>query len=78
MEEAPGYAKVRIAPTPDKRLGWLKVSFESRHGVIRSSWTKADGLWKYEIETPVEAVIVIAGKEHRVNAGRYTFYSEIK
>ncbi|MBO5197097.1 MAG: family 78 glycoside hydrolase catalytic domain [Lachnospiraceae bacterium] len=78
VEEAPGYAKVRIAPTPDKRLGWLKVSFESRHGVIRSSWTKADGLWKYEIETPVEAVIVIAGKEHRVNAGRYTFYSEIK
>lgn len=31
VEEAPGYAKVRIAPIPDARLDWLKGALETRH-----------------------------------------------
>ena len=77
VESAPGYAKVRIAPTPDVRLDWLKAVLDTRHGQIRSEWKKLDTLWRYEITTPVEAVIVIAGREHRVTAGTYYFYSDI-
>ncbi len=76
IEEAPGYAKVRIAPIPDKRLEWLEASLDTRHGKILSKWRKAEELWRYEITTPVEAVIVIDGTEHHVEAGTYYYYSE--
>ncbi len=78
QEEAhPGYARVTIAPHPDRRLDYLKASLETRHGLIRSEWKKADGMWRYEIETPVEATIVIAGKAYTVAKGIYTFYSAL-
>ena len=77
LEEYPGYEKVRIAPLPDPRLDWLEASLKTRHGLIRSRWQKQDGQWRYEIETPVETEVVITGKEYRVGAGRYLFYSEI-
>ena len=75
---APGYEKARIAPIPDKRLGWLKASLHTRHGLIRSQWKQQDGMWRYEITTPVEAEIVIDGKIRQVSAGTYYFYSEIR
>lgn len=77
QEEFPGYEKVRIAPVPDPRLDWLEASLKTRHGLIRSRWQKQDGLWRYEIETPVEATIVIQGQEHSVAKGSYLFYSQI-
>ena len=78
VEEAPGYAKVRIAPVPDARLDWLKASLDTRHGQIRSEWKKEGNLWRYEITTPVETEIVIDGESRKVTAGTYYFYSEIK
>ena len=36
VEEKPGYAAVRIAPQPDKRLDWLEASVETRHGLVCS------------------------------------------
>lgn len=77
VESAPGYAKVRIAPTPDARLDWLKASLNTKYGEIRSEWKKSGTLWRYEITTPVDAIILIAGKEHKVPAGTYYFYSDI-
>ena len=78
MESHPGYEKVRIAPIPDKRLDWLEAVLETRHGFIRSHWQKQGDLWRYEIETPVDAVIVIAGREYQVPKGLYVFYSSIQ
>lgn len=78
VEEYPGYEKVRIAPIPDKRLDWLEAELETRHGMIRSTWKIEDALWRYEIETPVAAEIVIDGKEYPVEKGSYLFYSKIK
>jgi group I intron endonuclease len=77
IEEAPGYAKVKIAPTPDKRLEWLNAELSTRHGRIVSSWKKEGNYWRYEITTPVEAEIVIAGKSLNVKAGTYHMYSII-
>ncbi len=76
VEAFPGYEKVRITPLPDERLGWLKCSYQSRHGLIRSEWSRQDGVWRYEIETPVDAVITIAGKSHEVKKGTYLFFSK--
>jgi len=77
MEEAPGYRKVRIAPVPDLRLDWMDVSLETRHGVVKSKWKKENGHWNYEIETPVDAEIVIAGTTYIVDAGVHIYSSKL-
>ena len=77
VEEKPGYAAVRIAPQPDKRLDWLEASVETRHGLVRSRWEKQRDMWRYEIETPVEAEIVIDGRKTLCRPGRYIFFSEL-
>ncbi len=78
VEEAPGYSKVKIAPVPDERLDWLEAALDTRHGEIRSRWSKGDGFWRYEITTPVEAEIVIAGKAQTVQPGSYLFFGSMK
>ena len=77
IEEKPGYAAVRIAPQPDKRLDWLDASVETRHGLVRSRWEKQRDMWHYEIETPVEAEVVIDGRKTFCRPGRYIFFSEL-
>ena len=77
VEEKPGYAAVRIAPQPDKRLDWLEASVETRHGLVRSRWEKQRDMWRYEIETPVEAEVVIDGRKTFCRPGRYIFFSEL-
>ena len=73
-ESAPGYGRVIIAPKPDARLEWLKAQVHTRHGLVSSAWRRQDGAWRYEVETPVEAEITIAGETRVVPAGRYVFY----
>ena len=75
MEDYPGYQKITIAPVPDNRLDWLKASLHTRHGLIRSEWRQEEDQWRYEIETPVDAVITIAGNTYECSRGRYLFYS---
>lgn len=77
VEEAPGYQKVRIAPTPDSRIDWLKAEVDTRRGKIVSHWRKEDDFWRYEIVTPVEAEVIIAGAIHHVSPGSHYFYSNI-
>lgn len=74
-ERFPGYEKVKIAPIPSERLDWLKVKLDTKYGQIHSEWKKEKAFWRYEITTPVEAEITIAGEIHRVTAGTYYFYS---
>ncbi|MCI5649389.1 MAG: glycoside hydrolase family 78 protein [Fusicatenibacter sp.] len=77
VEDFPGYEKIRIAPKPDSRLDFLNVELETRRGMLRSCWKKENGFWKYEIETPSPAVIVIDGQEQAVEKGSYLFFSQI-
>ena len=75
VEDAPGYAKVCIAPVPDERLGYVKATYQSTQGLIRSRWQyEADGI-HYEIEIPagVQAEIVIDAEVHKVVGGIHHF-----
>ena len=74
VESAPGFERVRIAPRPDERLGWLEASVETPHGKIFSGWYfEPDGL-RYEIHTPVKTCAVIDGKEMELEPGDYLFF----
>lgn len=74
VEEQPGFARVRIAPVPDKRLEWLSASIETRHGYICSKWINIGNQVRYEIETAVPAELVINEKKELVGPGRYTLW----
>ena len=75
---APGYSTVQIAPVPDDRLTMLEAVLETRHGEIRSRWIQKDGMWQYDITTPVPGRIVIAGEAREVAPGSYRYYSPIQ
>ena len=70
----PGFARVRIAPQPDRRLGWLEASIDTRCGRVRSSWRYEEDKIRFEIDTPVEAEVVIGGESRSVPAGSYIFF----
>lgn len=74
IEEYAGYEKARIAPKPDRRLGWLSARLKTRHGTILSRWEYTMEGVRYEITTPVEAEIVIAGESRTVPAGSYLYF----
>ena len=71
--EKPGFEEIIIAPLPDKRLGSLDVKYESIHGIVHSEWHYENGICRYTIETPVNAVVIIDGRKHRVAKGKYVF-----
>ncbi len=71
VEDAPGFARVVIAPHPDPRLGWLDVTLDTVCGPVRSAWRYVDGRPRYEISVPVDATLVIGGKAMQVGRGEY-------
>ena len=75
-EDAPGFSTLIYEPHPDARIGWLSASLETRYGCIRTKWQFVDNEVRYELETPIPAKVVIAGKTRDVQAGKYTFWAE--
>lgn len=73
-EDTVGYEKVRISPHPDKRLDWVNCKLNTRNGEIISNWILQDGVYRYEIGTPVKAQICIEGQEYNCWPGNYVFY----
>ena len=59
----PSSLRAVIAPMPDRRLGWLRVELETKHGRISSAWTYEGDEVRYEIHTPVPTRIFIDGEE---------------
>ena len=73
VEDKAGFEEVIIAPVPDKRLGSIKVSLDTKYGKIVSSWYYEGDKVRYEITTPVKATIIIDGERHCVESGSYVF-----
>lgn len=70
----PGFAKVRIAPVPDARLGAAAGSYRSRRGLIRVAWQVEGQTVTLTVETPVDAEVCLpGGPVQQVRAGSHTF-----
>lgn len=70
----PGYAKARIAPLVDERLGSVRGSYRSRCGEITVQWTVENGSVQLEVSTPVNALLVWPdGTSQSVAAGQYSY-----
>ena len=72
--------KIQIHPYPDKRIGYVKASYDSPYGEIYSSWEFVNESLKMEVRIPpnTEAeVFVPDGRCFSVGSGRYTYEAKI-
>ncbi|MDE7016806.1 MAG: glycoside hydrolase family 78 protein [Lachnospiraceae bacterium] len=70
----PGYAKVRLRPFVDSRLGHVEGSYRSRAGEIKMAWRVEGDKATICFTTPVATRLVLPdGTERDVDAGNYQF-----
>lgn len=56
VESSPGFKRARIAPKPDKRLGFAKCEVMTAAGLYRSGWMYTDdGMLKVCVSIPFDA-----------------------
>lgn len=48
----PAYTRFTVAPYPDARLDWAKLSYASAQGEIRCEWKRQDDCILYTVEVP--------------------------
>jgi len=74
-ESAPGFQHIVFRPIPDKRLGYVKASIESRQGVIRSEWRYEGDTVQYSFTVPegCTATFLLEGKEIELLEGTHNF-----
>jgi alpha-L-rhamnosidase len=75
-----GYKKVKIAPTPDARLGYMDASIETEGGLLRSAWRYHDDHIRFEITVPdgTSALVTLPdGFERTLTGGEYVFVRTI-
>lgn len=75
-----GYKKIRLAPIPDKRLGFAKCAIETVSGRIESHWYYSGDRICFEFSVPqgVEAEVVLPnGFAETVSGGEYTYTIKI-
>ena len=71
VEAAPGYAAIRFAPAPDKRIPWVRASLETDRGTVASDYKKTDDGWKFVFTVPAgsTAVAELFGKTYQLHCG---------
>ena len=77
---APGFAQIRIQPRPDRRLSFVRASFDSIHGCIKSAWTLEDDQFTLRVTIPANttATVTLPNSEtHAIGSGDYEFTSAV-
>ncbi len=75
-EEGAGYKKIRLAPQPNAKLGYVNCSIETVQGRVESNWYYKDGKVYFEFIVPegTEAEIVLPnGHTENVGGGQYMY-----
>ena len=71
----PGYAKIRLAPQPDRRLGSIDATYKSAAGTIKSAWRYEGEKWIWNFTVPegttAEVLLPNAEKPTVYTAGTY-------
>ena len=75
LDGGEGYSCVRIAPVPDKRLGFVDIGIQTKYGELSVYWEYEGDTVNYKINIPtgMTAKIYIGGKSETVNSGKYTY-----
>ena len=75
---APGYSRLRLAPTPGPGLDHARAALETRHGRVECGWERAadDVVVRVVVPEGVEAEVVLPdGRHHTIGGGTHRFTS---
>ena len=75
---APGFAHIQIRPRPDRRLSFVRASFESIRGRIESHWTLNGNQFTLRVTVPANTTATVTlpnAETHEIGSGRYEFTS---
>ena len=71
-----GFKHIVLKPVPDKRLGWIKVEYNSAAGLIKSAWRYEGDQWIWDFTIPEGAVasVFLPGESEskEFTSGSYT------
>ncbi len=75
-DDGEGYRHVRICPIPDRRLGFINIGVETRHGALSVKWKYDEDTVVYDICVPDGTIadICIGENNQTVSGGKYRFY----
>ncbi|MEM8529302.1 MAG: family 78 glycoside hydrolase catalytic domain [Chloroflexota bacterium] len=74
----PGFSKIRIRPKPGGSLDYVKCSFDSAAGEIKSEWTIQNDEFKLKVKTPTETEVELPdGSMSLVKEGSHSFRCSI-
>jgi alpha-L-rhamnosidase len=73
--EAPGFAKLRIQPVIDERIGSVDGSYESGAGLIRSAWKAENGKVEVSVTVPVDTKLVLPVGTYDLKPGSWTSHT---
>jgi alpha-L-rhamnosidase len=54
--DGPGFKRLLIRPQPGKELTWVKASYRSLHGLIKSEWKTEGPKWTFRLTVPANTV----------------------
>ena len=73
---APGYREISVTPHPDKRLGFVDASIQTRSGPVHIHWYLRQETVYYEIDVPAGATAHLhlpSGYQEALSGGSYRF-----
>ena len=68
--------KIRIQPYPDRQIGYVKASYYSPFGKIKSSWEYEGENCRIKVEIPANAhakILLPDGSCHEADYGKYEY-----
>lgn len=68
--------KIRIQPYPDRQIGYVKASYDSPFGKIKSSWEYEGENCRIKVEIPANAhakILLPDGSCHEADYGKYEY-----
>jgi len=73
--DEPGFKTFKLAPIPDKRMGFVDASYDSPYGKIKSSWKYDESgkcIWKFTVPPNTTAKVMLpCGDEKVYKPGSY-------
>jgi alpha-L-rhamnosidase len=74
MQGSTGFEKIMMRPYPVEGLDYVKASYHSIHGLIRSSWSKNGDVFQWDITIPANTTAMVyvpaPGKSQVTESGK--------
>ena len=63
--KAPGFANIVMAPKPDRRLGFVKASYRTQFGLVKSAWRYEGDRWIWDFTVPQGSTATVVTPDGR-------------